>query len=127
MEDHKQHTIADHSKPGQSQSKNHAQHDMMNHSTHSSHQDDVTSAMSKEDHAAHGGHGTDHTGHEQMFRTRFWWSLLLSIPVLLYSEMIQMWLGFTPPAFAFSQWIPFVFFDGGFLLRRNSFPANGCA
>ena len=109
MEDHKQHTIADHSKPGQSQSKNHAQHDMMNHSTHSSHQDDVISAMSKEDHATHGGHGTDHTGHEQMFRTRFWWSLLLSIPVLLYSEMIQMWLGFTPPAFPFSQWIPFVF------------------
>lgn len=44
-----------------------------------------------------------------MFRVRFWWSLLLSIPVLLYSEMIQMWLGFTPPAFPFSEWIPFVF------------------
>jgi Cu2+-exporting ATPase len=44
-----------------------------------------------------------------MFRTRFWWSLLLSIPVLLYSNMIQMWLGFTPPAFPFSEWIPFVF------------------
>jgi Cu2+-exporting ATPase len=67
------------------------------------------SAMSSNDHSAHAGHGTDHTGHEQMFRVRFWWSLLLSIPVLLYSGMIQMWLGFTPPAFAFSQWIPFVF------------------
>jgi Cu2+-exporting ATPase len=62
-----------------------------------------------EDHAAHGGHGVDHTGHEQMFRTRFWWSLLLSIPVLLYTGMIQMWLGFTPASFPFSQWIPFIF------------------
>ena len=44
-----------------------------------------------------------------MFRIRFWWSLLLSIPVLLYSEMIQMWLGFTAPAFPFSEWMPFVF------------------
>jgi len=65
--------------------------------------------MAPNNHSAHEGHGTDHTGHEQMFRVRFWWSLLLSIPVLLYSGMIQMWLGFTPPAFAFSQWIPFVF------------------
>jgi P-type Cu2+ transporter len=65
--------------------------------------------MSQMDHSAHAGHGTDHTGHEQMFRTRFWWCLLLSIPVLLYSEMIQMWLGFRPPVFPFSGWIPFVF------------------
>jgi Cu2+-exporting ATPase len=44
-----------------------------------------------------------------MFRVRFWWSLLLSIPVLAYSGMIQMWLGFMPPLFPFSEWIPFVF------------------
>jgi Cu2+-exporting ATPase len=61
------------------------------------------------DHSAHAGHGADHSGHEQMFRIRFWWSLLLSIPVLLYSEMIQMWLGFMPPMFPFAEWIPFVF------------------
>jgi Cu2+-exporting ATPase len=52
-------------------------------------------------HASH----TDHTGHEAMFRRRFWVSLILSIPVLLYSEMIQMWLGFTMPAFPGSEWI----------------------
>jgi len=39
------------------------------------------SSMSEVGHAAHAGHGTDHTGHEQMFRTRFWWSLLLTIPM----------------------------------------------
>jgi Cu2+-exporting ATPase len=57
----------------------------------------------------HSAHGTDHTGHEMMFRTRFWWSLLLTIPVLLYSSALQSWLGFSMPTFPGSAWIPFVF------------------
>ncbi len=60
-------------------------------------------------HSSHAAHNTDHTGHEQMFRARFWWSLLLSLPVLLYSEMLQGWLGFTMLAFPGSNWIPFAF------------------
>src|SRR5215211_3672761 len=87
----------------------HSVHKKEEHSTHDVHQGHDMPAMSKQDHSAHERHGTDHTGHEQMFRVRFWWSLLFSIPVLLYSGMIQMWLGFTLPAFPFSQWIPFVF------------------
>lgn len=47
----------------------------------------------------------DHTGHEQMFRRRFWICLGLSLPVLLYSETLQGWLSFTMPAFPGSQWI----------------------
>jgi Cu2+-exporting ATPase len=50
-----------------------------------------------------------HEGHEQMFRRRFFVSTLLSIPVLLYSEMLQEWLGFTVPAFPGSEWINPVF------------------
>ena len=61
------------------------------------------------DHNGHGDHGADHSGHEQMFRTRFWWSLLLTVPVLLYSPTIQSWLGFSAPAFPGSQWVPFIF------------------
>ena len=59
----------------------------------------------------HGGHGAhvDHTGHEEMFRRRFWVSLLLSIPVLIYSPALQEWLGFTAPAFPGSDWIAPVF------------------
>jgi Cu2+-exporting ATPase len=76
---------------------------------HHGHTAPAKQEMLHEAHSAHAGHGTDHTGHEQMFRVRFWWCLLLSIPVLLYSGMIQMWLGFTPPAFPFSEWIPFIF------------------
>jgi Cu2+-exporting ATPase len=92
----------------------HSMHNMEDHSTHDMHKGHTMPARTTEDkmahvdHSAHAGHGTDHTGHEGMFRTRFWWSLLLSIPVLIYSEMIQMWLGFMPPMFPFSEWIPFV-------------------
>ncbi|WP_394339038.1 copper-translocating P-type ATPase [Halosimplex salinum] len=50
-----------------------------------------------------------HEGHEQMFRRRFFVSTLLSIPVLLYSEALQRWLGFSVPAFPGSQWINPVF------------------
>jgi len=59
--------------------------------------------------AAHVGHGADHSGHEQMFRALFWRCLLLTIPVLLYSEMLQMWLGFRPPTFPGNHLIPLVF------------------
>jgi len=52
----------------------------------------------------HGGH-VDHTGHEQLFRNRFWISLLLTLPVLLYNPMIQGWFNFTMPVFPASQWI----------------------
>ncbi|MCB0087089.1 MAG: copper-translocating P-type ATPase [Caldilineaceae bacterium] len=44
-----------------------------------------------------------------MFRRKFWVSLLLSIPVLLYSPALQMWLGFTMPTFPGSAWITPVF------------------
>ncbi len=53
---------------------------------------------------AHRAH-TDHTGHERLFRNRFLVCLVLSVPVLLYSPMIQEWLGFRMPAFPGSAWI----------------------
>jgi P-type Cu2+ transporter len=113
MEDHKQHMAQDHSKHSQSQAQHsgmdHSLDNMKDHSAHMAHHGHTAPVKQELLHEAHAGHGTDHTGHEQMFRVRFWWSLLLSIPVLLYSEMIQMWLGFTPPAFPFSEWIPFIF------------------
>jgi Cu2+-exporting ATPase len=50
-------------------------------------------------HAAHGGHDK-HAGHSvEMFRSRFWLSLLLSVPVVLYSDMVQNWLNFSMPSF----------------------------
>ncbi len=52
---------------------------------------------------------TDHAGHEDLFRRRFWICLVLSVPVILYSPMIQEWFGFTMPAFPGSDWIVPVF------------------
>lgn len=49
------------------------------------------------DHDAHGDHG-GHAGHEGIFRTKLWVSLL-TIPIVLYSEMIQDWLNFSMPEF----------------------------
>ncbi|ELZ11574.1 copper-translocating P-type ATPase [Halovivax asiaticus JCM 14624] len=57
----------------------------------------------------HDDHGGMHAGHEQLFRRRFFVSTLLSVPVLLYSETLQEWLGFTVPAVPGSEWITPVF------------------
>lgn len=58
------------------------------------------------DHAGvqHGGH-SDHTGHEIMFRNRFWVCLALSLPVLVYSPMIQAWVGYVAVPFPGSQFV----------------------
>lgn len=55
----------------------------------------------------HAGH--DHSDHAAIFRRRFWISLALTVPVLIWSEMIQDWLGFTAPEFPGSTWIPAIF------------------
>ena len=43
----------------------------------------------------------DHHGHPDadVFRRRFWINLVLALPVVAYSEMVQEWLGYTPPGF----------------------------
>jgi len=67
----------------------------------------------------HAGHGPDHTGHEEMFRRRFWISSALSVPVLFWSGTIQDWFGYTAPEFTGSFLIvpvlaTFIFVYGGF-------------
>jgi Cu2+-exporting ATPase len=61
------------------------------------------------DHAAHAGHDK-HAGHSvEMFRDRFWVSLALTIPTLIWAHMVQQWLGYTAPRFAGSRFVPAVF------------------
>src|SRR4051812_13129921 len=44
--------------------------------------------------AGHGEHG-QHAGHDpEVFRRRFWLILLVSIPVVVTSEMIMDWFGY---------------------------------
>jgi len=50
------------------------------------------------DHGGHDGHaGHDaHAGHDpEMFRRRFWLSLLLTIPLVVTSEMVMDWFGYS--------------------------------
>jgi Cu2+-exporting ATPase len=75
----------------------------------------------------HGEHSHDkHAGHStNMFRTRFWVSLVLTIPITLYSSMVQSWLHFSAPRFPGSAWIPFVlgtiiFFYGGVVFLTSA-------
>jgi Cu2+-exporting ATPase len=75
----------------------------------------------------HEGHGGMHEGHEQLFRRRFFVSTLLSIPVLLYSETLQEWLGFSVPAFPGSEFMNpvfavIVFAYGGIPFLRMAVP-----
>ena len=53
-----------------------------------------------------------------MFRDRFWLTLLLTIPTVLWSGMIQHWFGYTAPRFPGSAYVPAffgtaVYFYGG--------------
>jgi Cu2+-exporting ATPase len=45
---------------------------------------------------AHGGGGHDtHDGHHvEMFRRRFWWSLVLTVPLVVTSHMVMDWFGY---------------------------------
>ena len=76
-------------------------------------------------HSEHQEHDK-HAGHSvKMFKDKFWLSFILTIPVLAYSEMIQHWLNFTPPAFPGSQYVPFVlstviFFYGGMVFIKGA-------
>ena len=59
-----------------------------------------------------------------MFRDRFWLSLLLTIPVVVWSTDPQEWLGYTAPVFPGSDWIPpilgtLVFLYGGIPFLRG--------
>ncbi len=61
------------------------------------------------EHAAHTGAHVDHTGHEQMFRRRFWGSLALSIPVLIFGSALPQLLGLGKLSFPGANWVVFVF------------------
>ncbi|WP_118829276.1 copper-translocating P-type ATPase [Salinibacter ruber] len=80
-------------------SSDHAHHSSYDHSEHSGHSS--KGQHSKEEHAGHdhdehGDHGGHHDHHAHMveeFKRRFWVSLLLTVPILALSPLIQSVLG----------------------------------
>ncbi|WP_434319023.1 Copper-exporting P-type ATPase B, putative copB (plasmid) [Leifsonia sp. P73] len=83
------------------------QHDGMDHSAmghgHHGHEQMDHAAMEhgSMDHSGHGGHG-DHVG---QFRRLFWIMLVVAIPVVVFSPMFAMILGYRLPDAAWVAWI----------------------
>src|SRR5580765_7869536 len=67
-----------------------------------------------------------HSGHSvAMFRDKFWWSFILTVPTVIWSTDVQHWLGYTAPSFPGSQFIPailgtVVFVYGGLVFVRGA-------
>ncbi len=79
-----------------------------------------------EGHEGHEGHDK-HAGHSvEMFRTRFWVCLVLTIPALFWEPMLQEWFGYRAPVFPGSGLIPaffatLVFLYGGWVFLKGAF------
>ncbi|HSJ23048.1 MAG TPA: heavy metal translocating P-type ATPase [Longimicrobiales bacterium] len=80
-------------------------------------------------HGAHGGHESGHDKHEghsvEMFRSKFWISLALTVPTIIWGHMLARLTGFMPPMFPGSQWIApvfgsAVFFYGGLVFLQGA-------
>ena len=67
-----------------------------------------------------------HAGHRPTaFRDKFWISLLLTVPTLIWGHMLQDAVGYTAPAFTASHWIPpafgtAVFIYGGWVFVQGA-------
>ncbi len=107
------------------------EHHQHNHTTHEHHVQHAEHGSHAE-HAYHEEHG-EHEGHAghahhahmvEDFRRRFWISLILTLPVLVLSPMIQRWLGFevTFPGDMWVLWLlsSVVFFYGGWPFLKGA-------
>src|SRR5690606_11868716 len=75
------------------------------------------------EHAAH----DKHAGHSvEMFRSRFWLTLVLTLPTVVWSEPVQDWLGYTAPPFPGARWIPPIFGTVVFVYGGQPFLAGAC-
>ncbi len=79
--------------------------------------------MADQDHRGHGGH----EGHVALFRRKFWLSLVLTVPVVLYSEMLMELTGRMAPGFDSARWVPPAFGTAVFLYGGPVFLAAGWA
>lgn len=90
-------------------------HDMAGHGHTSHHNHDTHEHM---DHDKHAGHNPD------MFKQKFWLSLLFTIPTLVFSHTVQEWFGVSW-MFSGSQYIPaifgiIIFFYGGLVFLKGA-------
>jgi Cu2+-exporting ATPase len=75
------------------------------HSDHSAPADPHRAPLHDGGQAGHAAHNK-HAGHDpDAFRRQFWVVLLLTIPVVIWSHEVMMWLGYTAPVFPGSEWV----------------------
>ena len=92
---------------------------MTEHQDHHAHQ--AHHAPTQHEPVAHETHDR-HAGHSsEMFRDRFWLSMVFTIPAVLWSEHIQMLLRYRAPAVPGATWIPAVFGTLVFLYGGRAF------
>jgi len=91
------------------------------HESHESHEGDDSHDHHEGDeaHDRHAGHSV------AMFRDKFWLSLALTIPILIWSADVQAWFGYTAPTFPGSEYISallgtVIFFYGGLVFLRGA-------
>ena len=86
---------------------------------------DPTKVPAPEEHggdaSGHGGHGD----HVAMFRSRFWLSLVLTVPAVAFSHMFAELMGYTPPSFPGADLISPAFGATVFLYGGWPFLAGG--
>ena len=75
-------------------------------------------------HGAHAGHG-GHGDHAAVFRRKFWVSLLLTLPAVVWSEMFQHLVGYDAPSVPGARWIAPAFGTAVFLYGGPVFLRGG--
>ncbi|BDG24682.1 heavy metal translocating P-type ATPase [Thermus thermophilus] len=104
---------------------NHHQKHENHHHKHSHPHSEPQHAHPSGGHAAHTGHDK-HAGHTpEMFRDRFFVSLLLTLPILYFSEQLQAWLGYRAAQFPGSAWVnpvlgTILYFYGGLVFLKGA-------
>jgi Cu2+-exporting ATPase len=110
----------------------HSHHDHSEHSEHDASGDhpyrgEDESTYVDEEHEGHDHEGHDkHAGHSvAMFRDKFWLSLILTVPVVIWSDHIQSLLGYSAPSFPGSEWIEpvlgtVIFLYGGMVFLKSA-------
>ena len=118
------------------QDQQHTQHSTGGHEHHSPPSGTLTQPPAHgAGHAQHGAHNDDdhtvhthgqHAGHSTaMFKNRFWLTLALAVPVVYFSPMMGHLLGYMPPEFPGSAWIPPVLGTVIFLYGGQPFLKGG--
>jgi Cu2+-exporting ATPase len=94
-------------------------HPSTSHDFHAAHAHDPAADQIRHNPETHGDHGSghratedyEHAGHSvEMFRQKFWGTLLLSIPTVIWAPTIQQWFSFEALGGSLaSRWVPATF------------------